>query len=826
MIQAAVRRDLPTGTVTFLFTDVEGSTRLLHELGAEAYAEALAEHRRVIRAACTAEEGVEVDTQGDAFFFAFPTAPGALAAAAAFTDALASGPIQVRVGLHTGTPLLGEEGYVGDDVHRAARIAAAGHGGQVLVSESAAPLVGRELRDLGAHRLKDLSAPQRIYQVGYADHPRLASLELTNLPIPTTPFLGRERELAEVAALLARDDVRLLTLTGAGGTGKSRLAAQAAGRAADAFAAGVWWVPLAPLHDPGLVLPTAAQVVGAQDGLAAAIADKRMLVLFDNFEQVVDAASELSELLARCANLKLVVTSREPLHLAAEQEYPVPPLAPAEGAELFVARARAAKPDFQPDPAVGAICARLDELPLAIELAAARVKALSPELILERLDKRLPLLTGGARDVPERQRTLRATIEWSYDLLTPAEQELFRRLSVFAGGWSFVAAEEVVSADLDTMQSLVDKSLVRFTGDRYWMFETIREYASELLDAAGEREPVREAHLAFFLSFVVDAEPKLTQAGQDAWFERLAAEQDNIRAALAHACDSGDGERALMLSGSFWRFWWTRAQLDEAASWYERSFALGGEGSETARARGLFGLAHVSEARGDIDRTRREFEEAVALFRRIGDERWLVLALAHLAGAYSETRAEAVLLEALEIAEASADRRGSAIVKGNLGNLFLERGDDVRAAQLYEEALASHRELGDVYGVAVSLASVALLALRQGDLDSAVATARESVVLSSSIGDALTLSFTLSVTAAVALARDDPRVAARLCGAVEALLGTHGVELGPVEDSLRLETARAARSRLGADFEQEWAAGTALDLTSAVDLALDALADA
>jgi class 3 adenylate cyclase len=347
-----MRPELPAGTVTFLFTDVEGSTRLLHEFGADAYAEALAEHRRVIREACEAQRGVEVDSQGDAFFFAFPTAPGAAAAASALTDGLASGLIRVRVGIHTGTPLLTAEGYVGDDVHRAARIAGAGHGGQVLVSASTAPLVDLALRDLGEHRLKDLSAPQRIYQLGEGEHAALRSLKHTNLPVPSTPFLGRERELADVAALLARADVRLLTLNGPGGTGKTRLAAQVAGGAADAFPDGVWWVPLAPLRDSALVVPTAAQVLGARDGLAAHVAGKRMLILFDNFEQVVEAAGELSELIARCPQLKLLVTSREPLHLAGEQEYPVEPLAPDEGVELFVARARAVKPDFQEDDAV------------------------------------------------------------------------------------------------------------------------------------------------------------------------------------------------------------------------------------------------------------------------------------------------------------------------------------------------------------------------------------------------------------------------------------------------------------------------------------------
>ncbi|HUF01720.1 MAG TPA: adenylate/guanylate cyclase domain-containing protein, partial [Gaiellaceae bacterium] len=331
-----MRRDLPSGTVTFLFTDVEGSTRLLHSLGAGGYAEALAEHRRVIRETCTAEAGVEVDTQGDAFFFAFPTAPGALAAAAAFTAALAPGKVRVRVGLHTGTPLLAEEGYVGDDVHRAARIAAAGHGGQVLVSSSTAQLVELELTDLGEHRLKDLSAPERIYQLGDCEFPALKSLYRTNVPIPATPFLGRERELQEVVQLLSAEDARLLTLTGPGGTGKTRLALQAAGLASDAYPDGVWWIPLAPLRDPTLVLATAAQTLGSKNGLAEHIADKAMLCLFDNFEQVVEAAPELAALVTACPNLHVLVTSREVLRVPGEQTYPVPPLEPREGAELFV----------------------------------------------------------------------------------------------------------------------------------------------------------------------------------------------------------------------------------------------------------------------------------------------------------------------------------------------------------------------------------------------------------------------------------------------------------------------------------------------------------
>ena len=485
-----MRSDLPTGTVTFLFTDVEGSTKLLHSLGAEAYAEALAEHRRLIREACSREGGVEVDTQGDAFFFAFPTAPGALVAARVFTEALVAGPIQVRVGLHTGTPLVTEEGYIGPDTHRAARIAAAGHGGQVLVSAATASLVdGELLRDLGEQRLKDLSAPERIHQLGDQEFPKLASLHETNLPVPTTPFVGRAKELGEVGGLLSRSDVRLVTLTGPGGTGKTRLAAQAAAIAAGDHPDGVWWVPLDTLRDPALVLDSATQVLGAKRELRAHIGQKRMLILLDCFDRVVEGAGALADALAACPNLKLLVTSREPLHLSGEQEYLVPPFAREEAVDFFAARARAIDPAFRDEGvAISEICRRLDDLPLALELAAARVKALSSHQILERLETRLPLLSGGARDLPDRQRTLKAAIEWSYELLDEDEQRLFRDLSVFPGGCTLEAAEAVAGAHLDILQSLVDKSLLRRVNERYRMLDTIREYAGALLDESERAE--------------------------------------------------------------------------------------------------------------------------------------------------------------------------------------------------------------------------------------------------------------------------------------------------------------------------------------------------
>jgi predicted ATPase len=506
---------LPHGTVTFVFTDIEGSTRLLHELGAERYAEALARHRRVLREVFAQRGGVEVDTQGDAFFYSFPTAPAALEAARDGQEALATGPVVVRMGVHTGTPVVTSEGYVGEDVHRAARIAACGHGGQVLVSATSAALADDDsFRELGEHRLKDLSAPERIYQLGAQEFPPLKTLYQTNLPVPATPFLGRAEELADVVVLLAREDVRLLTLTGAGGTGKTRLALQAAGAVSDGYPNGVWWVPLAPLRDPALVMPTIAQVLGAARGLAEHIGEKRMLLLLDNFEQLVEAGSALGELLEGCPRLDVLVTSRERLHLAAEQEYAVPPFEEADGISFFYARARAVKPGFEADEAVPEICRRLDHLPLALDLAAVRVKALAPRQILARLEQRLPLLTGGARDLPERQRTLRATIEWSHELLDEDGERLFRRLSVFRGGCTLDTAESVADAELETLQSLVDKSLLRHTVERFWMLESIREYAAERLEESGEATELRERHAAHFLALAERAGLSLEPHGE------------------------------------------------------------------------------------------------------------------------------------------------------------------------------------------------------------------------------------------------------------------------------------------------------------------------
>jgi len=460
------------------------------------------------------------------------------------------------MGLHTGEPLVTEEGYVGIDVHRAARIAAAGHGGQTVVSQTTYDLAGSDgPRDLGEHRLKDLSAPERIYQLGDREFPPLKTLYQTNLPVPATPFLGRERELGEVGEALARSDVRLLTLTGAGGSGKTRLALQAAAEAADDYPQGVWWVPLAPVREPDEVVATAARALGTGGSLEDAVGDRRLLLLLDNFEHVIEAAPELTALLAKCPNLDVTVTSRERLQLDGEHVYPVPVLDRSEARELFAARARAVRPDFEPNGSLDELCASLDDLPLALELAAARTTVLSTEQLLSRLGARLDLLKGG-RDAEVRQQTLRATIEWSYDLLDPDEQRLFARLAVFRGACTLEAAEGICDADIDQLQSLVDKSLVRIRDeDRFWMLETIHEFAAERLCESGEEDELRRRHAGFFLALAESANLSAEAINLGPRPELVLPEQDNLRAALDWAAEAGEIELGLRLAISLEQFW-------------------------------------------------------------------------------------------------------------------------------------------------------------------------------------------------------------------------------------------------------------------------------
>ena len=725
-------RDLPSGTVTFLFTDVEGSTKLLHDLGADGYAKALAEHRRVIREACAAHNGAEVDTQGDAFFFAFPTAPGALSAAAAMTEALAPGPIQVRIGLHTGEPLLAEEGYVGDDVHFAARVASSGHGGQVILSAATADLVELELTDLGEHRFKDIPKAVPIYQLGDGSFPPLKTISNTNLPRPASSFVGRESETEDIVALL-RDGARLVTLSGPGGTGKTRLAIEAASELVPEFKAGVFWVGLATLRDPALVTETIMQTLGAKEGLADHVGEREMLLLLDNLEQVVDAAQELADLLEACPNLRLLVTSRELLRVRGEVEYAVPPLAEPEAIALFCQRSQ-----LDADETIAELCRRLDNLPLAVELAAARTNVLAPEQILERLSQRLDLLKGG-RDADPRQQTLRATIVWSYELLSSEEQQLFGRLSVFVGGCTLEAAEEVCDADLDALQSLVEKSLLRFTNGRYWMLETIREYADERLESSFEADGLRRRFAEEVLALAEEAEPHL-RVGPDQvwWVERLEREHENVRAALAWWFGSDDINSALRLAAGVFRFWELRPRFGEAAEWLEKAIEAGSEAPPHLRAEVLFASGRIARWRSDLPTAANRLERAVVLYRKVGDDQKTSACLGFLANVLlyvgQRERAEQFSEQSVEVARKTKDPPALAGALHNRGVWLVQTGDLQSAGASFEEGLGIFRSLGLRSAVANALVNLGGVNLALGDTDSAAERFTEGVAVAGELG--------------------------------------------------------------------------------------------
>jgi predicted ATPase len=752
-------RNLPLGTVTFVFTDIEGSTRLLHELGADDYAAALAEHRRVLRDAFERHDGVEVDTQGDAFFVAFPTAPGALAAAREGQLALE---LPVRMGVHTGTPLLTEEGYVGADVHCAARIAAAGHGGQVLVSAATAALVDSDdLRDLGDHRLKDLSAPERIYQLGESEFPPLKTLYRTNLPIPATQFLGREHELADVRELLARDDARLLTLTGAGGSGKTRLALHAAGQVADAYPDGVWWVPLAPLADPADVGPAAARALGGGGSLPDLVDGRRLLLLLDNFEHVVEAAPDVAAVLTECPHADVLVTSRERLRVQGEHVYPVPVLERAESRRLFVARARAAEPDFEPGEQLDELCGRLDDLPLALELAAARTSLLSTEQLLERLGDRLDLLRGGP-DVETRQQTLRATIEWSYELLEPEERRLLAALSVFRGGWTLEAAEQVAGAGLEFMQSLVDKSLIRrWESGRFGMLETIREFGAEQLS-----EDEHDALLRRLLSYLLelfDAANLSVHAGGEPAIELAQEERANVDTVLAWAtvADPLAGLRLLELQEMYW---FTNDPIRAREHVDALVTAAGADLDPARHARALRLRGATWEFVGRSDLAQPEYARAIELLESVGDAAeagHLTLRIAN----------DAVDQGDVERAKRLADEGFDAdppLALHILSQVAFAENDAARAARLAREAADAAQAEGNAWFCAVTLVGAAERLLALGDLETAGRFFNEGLELLHSVSDIVNLPIGLAADAALASQLGDPVRAGTLWGAAEA----------------------------------------------------------
>jgi predicted ATPase len=803
---------------------------------------------------------VEVDTQGDAFFFGFAAAPAALAAAAELTKALSSGPVQVRVGLHTGIPLASEEGYVGVDVHRAARIAASGHGGQVLVSQSTASLVDGDLRDLGEHRFKDLLAAERVYQLGSREFPPLRSLGRTNLPVAAWPLLGRERELAEIGSLVA-SGVRLLTLTGPGGSGKTRLALQAAAELSEEFRDGTFFVALAPLRDTQAVHPTVAEAVGLQadDDVASWLGSRRVLLVLDNLEHLRGVAAIVSELLV--GEVVVLATSRGPLHLSAERELPVEPLPTEAAAELFVSRAAAAGRHVAADETVAAVCRRLDNLPLAIELAAARAKLLPPAALLERLEAALPLVAGGAIDLPERQQTLRATIDWSHDLLAPDAKAVFRRLSVFRGSFTLDAAEAVTGTDLAQLAALLDQSLLKALGEeRFFMLETLCEYARERLDEAGEAAGYALRHGRWYLDRLQTNYRERLGARQPeilAWYD---AEEDNLRAMLDRLTDAAPSEaaHAAYMLHFFWR---ARGAVAEEHERLRALLARDGLSRES-RAALLVRLSDVDMHGGRVDASeaaarealalaepgtdphyialvelalylvhRGEAEGAVRLGRQAAEEAELldnaarIQAMGNLAGILAGVKRINEARSLLERYVQEARRSGLLTLEtmglADLGGLNLADHEYESARAAYAAALTQLRSRTNKYYELESLQGLGLALLGLGRRGEARAAFSEKLELAL----AATRTHTLYVARAlsgIALAAEPDAAAraARLRGAVAQLNSDAGVVMNAYfegDDELEHHFERELVAVLGEEaWEKEKAAGSTMTFEEAI----------
>jgi predicted ATPase/class 3 adenylate cyclase len=822
-------RELPRGTVTLLFTDMEGSTRLLQQVG-ERYADLLEEYRHLLRAAFGRWNGNVVDTQGDAFFVAFARATDAISGAVAAQRALASHvwpdgvAVRVRMGLHTGEPTLTSEGYTGLDVHHAARIMSAAHGGQVLLSQTTRDLVehdlpdGVSLRDLGAHRLKDLRQKSHLSQLVITDlptdFPPLNTLDThpNNLPVQLTPFIGREQELTAVGQLLRREEVRLLTLTGPGGMGKTRLALQVAAELSDRFADGVYFVNLAPVSDPALVIHAIAQTLDIREGSGQPLLEqvkqelqhKHVFLLLDNFEQVVSAGVQLVDVLAACPRLKVLVTSREVLHVQAEHEFPLPPLALPDPAHLsdlaalsrygsvalFLQRAQAIKPDFQlthaTARAIAQICVRLDGLPLAIELAAARMKLFPPQALLARLDQGLSVLTGTSRDVPARQQTLRNTIAWSYHLLDAQEQRLFRRLSIFVGGCTLEAIEAVCADALDggeagqaweSVASLVDKSLLQQTEQegqepRLVMLMTIRAYGLEVLAASGEMQITRQAHALYYVRLAEEAEPELTGPQQAMWLERLEREHENLRAVMQWSTsqaqgESGDGrarEIALRLGGALRHFWYMRSDFSEGQDFLERALTLHDGVAASVRAKALFAATRLNASLGYLDRAEALCEESLALYRELGDTAGIASSL-HLLAAISWGMGNLALArsqeeESLALFKEVGDMRAVSYALVYLGNLAIDQGEYTRARSLLGDGLTMNRKLGDTTPLADSLFDLARLCyVSRGELTQAHTWLEESLALCRELGDKESIAYCFYLGGLLALGEGETTLA-------------------------------------------------------------------
>jgi predicted ATPase/class 3 adenylate cyclase len=867
--------------VTFLLTDIEGSTRLWEE-DSRAMSLALARHDALVGDGIERHGGLVVRSrgEGDSVFSVFDRPADAVAAALDVQRALAAEPwptprpLRVRVAIHTGIAEIRDEDLYGPAVNRCARLRSIAHGGQTLLSKAVADAVaatlpeGAALADLGAHRLKDLSRPEQVFQLCHASlpasFPPVRSLEALrhNLPVQLTSFIGRETEMAEVAKLLAAG--RLVTVAGAGGAGKTRLALQVAAEVLERFADGVWLVELASTADPAFLPHALASAVGLREEGSRPVADalldhlrgREALLVLDNCEHLVRPCALLAErILLACPNVRVLATSREPLGVPGETIWRVPPLslpepglppeavADSEAVRLFLDRAALREAGFglthANAAAVAQICTRLDGIPLAIELAAARVGLLSPEQIAAGLDDRFRLLTGGSRTALPRQQTLRALVDWSYELLDERERLAFARLSVFAGGFGLDAAEAVCGAGgvlpeevLGLLAQLVDKSLVigeeRGTEVRYRMLDTVRQYAQDRLAASGEAAAVRRRHRDFYAGLVERAEPELSGPDQPAWLDRLESEHDNLRAALEWSASRPDGaEPGLRQAAAMWRFWLLRGHWTEGRARLEAALAQPGDASALARAGALDAAGVLAGYQDDVTAARSLYEEALAIFTGLDDRRGVATVLnhlgiaAHLAGDYAG--AGPIYRESLALWRSLGDKHYVARVLNNLGEVAQLEGDHETARALYEEALAVGRELGDRRDIATWLANLGMIARAQKEFERAAALHAEALELRRELTDKWGIVDSLEGLAGVAAERGDHERAARLFGAAEALRGEIGFPLTP---SLRADYDRLValvRDGLGAaGFSAAWEVGRAMRMEAAVAFALEA----
>ena len=854
--------DLPGGTVTLLFSDIEGSTALARALGDE-WPAVLGVHRTLLRAAVNAHGGIELGTEGDGFHAVFALARGAVAAAAEAQKALAEhpwpagAPVRVRMGLHTGEPALTAEGYEGLDLHRCARVMAAGHGGQVLLTSAARETIGERLPDgvtvidLGVHALRDFPRRERLFQLVVDGLPATFSAlrtddgRATNLPRPPTRLLGRDREVAHVDGLLVGDGPRLLTLTGAGGVGKTRLALQVAHALSPRFER-VFLVELAAVRDPALVLPAIAAALAIRedggssvaDALAREFDDREVLLVVDNVEQVVAAAPALGDLLARTRGLRLLVTSRTPLRLAGEHVISVAPLAADDAAELFGERARAAGHDASASEedaeAIPAICSRLDRLPLAIELAAARSPVLPPRALLRRLDRRLDLLTVGARDADARQSTLVATLDWSHGLLDERERVLLRRLAVFAGGFTAEAAEEVCGGEavLDGLSVLVEHSLLRreVTRDgepRFAMLETIREYATRKLRASGEAPAVHMRHAEHMVALAERAEPDLLATHASA-FDLVELEYDNLRAALdwTHAVARHDLE--LRLAGSLWRFWFVRVHDTEGHARLDAALLGAGAAAGAARAKAVCGRGAIRVRMGRLDEAETDGRELLRLAEHADDPALRIEALM-LLGNVIQTRgdferARTLNEEVARLARQTGDAAALARTLGSrLADVALNQNRFEDAVALSTEGLEIARAAGTLESVVIALENLASALLRLGRAEEATERFAESLRYAHEIGDAEGVVWGLEGLGAAAAVLGHPRRAARLLGAADA---AQPARRQPFEARRHEQVVDQLRDELGEPaFSAAWAQGQAMRPEDASAFALAEPAD-